>query len=121
MLAEGERQDDIEILAIDENLGVVTLSYAGTKTSVNFKDNAAATIAQPTPPPGAPGGPGGPGMPGAPGMPSPNGNAAGQVPPGLAPGAHLPIVNPARPTRRNEPGAPGAALFWRMGRIAASV
>lgn len=86
MLTEGERQDDLEVLSIDERGGIVRVTYAGDSVSVNFKDNAVASTT-----PAAPG-PGGPGAPGAP--------ANRNIPPG----ALLPGFHPGAP-----PAVPGAA------------
>ena len=49
LLSEGERQDDLEVVAIDEQAATVKVSYAGVETTLNFKDNgvASATPAAP--------------------------------------------------------------------------
>jgi len=57
LLKEGERLDDLEVLAIDETGGIVKVSYAGDPLSLNFKDNGVASTTPAGPPPGAPGGP----------------------------------------------------------------
>ena len=109
MLAEHERMDDLEVLAIDEVAGSVKVSYAGIETTVNFKDNAVATAASAAPAPPVPG------APGAPGGPAPNPGFPGQPPPGMNP--FLKQQFPARPIRAGEtapglapaPGQPGAA------------
>jgi hypothetical protein len=73
LLREGERQDDLEVLVIDENIGAVKVRCAGTEMTVNFKDNAVATAAPAPPVPGPPGAPAtSPGVPAArPGVPGP--------------------------------------------------
>jgi len=115
MLAEHERLDDLEVVAIDEVAGSVKVTYGGMEFTVNFKDNGAASVAQPAGPP-----PGTPGVPGAPAAP------AGFFPGMAQPGMAQPGVNPAfkqqfppRPVRGGEmvpvpgqvpsPGQPAAA------------
>ena len=71
LLTEGERQDELEVLAIDEKEGSVKLNYAGVQITVNFKDNAAASTAPATPGP-VPGAPGQPPTEGKPGFRPPN-------------------------------------------------
>jgi len=101
MLAEHERLDDLEVVAIDEVAGSVKVTYAGAEFTVNFKDNGAASVAQPA---GAP-----PGAPGAPGL--------------MNPGLPQPGVNPAfRPQFPPRPvrGEPGPGMMPVPGQPAAA-
>jgi len=56
-MEEGDVQDDIEILAIDEKHETAKIRNAGQEFTLNFKENGAKGSATPTPgqPPGAPG------------------------------------------------------------------
>lgn len=101
ILKEGERQDDVEVVAIDEKEGAVKLTYAGEEVSVNFKDNAVATAAPSAPPPGAPAPAGQPGV-----VPRPTmGNPAGH--PAFAPptAPSMPGGNPAANPGATQAGA----------------
>jgi hypothetical protein len=101
MLTEGERQDDLEVVAIDEQAATVKVSYAGVETTLNFKDNGVASTT-----PAAPGAPGA-----KPGPPPP---------PGPAPAFRAPTI-PPRPVRANgppaapQPDAPPAAANSSVG------
>lgn len=103
LLSEGERQDDLEVLVIDEKAGAVRVKCAGTEATVTFKDNAVATAAAPAsaaPPAAAP-----PGVQGAnPALPGGNPGAPGQPHPGLNPA--LQAQMPLRPVRAAAPVVP---------------
>lgn len=110
MLTEGERQDDLEVVAIDEKEGAVKVNYAGDQFSVNFKDNAVASAAPTAPPPGAPGVPG---MPAVNRVPMP-----GTMAPGFRPGVPaVPVAPP--PTPLASQPLPGAAGGVGAGSMAA--
>jgi hypothetical protein len=117
MLAEGERDGDMEMVAIDEVAGSVKVKYAGTEVALNFVDNGAKPTNVPAMPvPGQPGAqPGGfipqppTGLPGVqPSMqgakplptrtlrlPTPTGGATGYNPAGAYPGTVGSYVPPA--------------------------
>ncbi len=92
MLTEGERQDELEVVAIDEKEGVVKVNYAGDVFSVNFKDNAVASTT--------------PAAPSAPGAPP---NRA------LPPGAPAPAFRPAGRGMSPALGAAGRAANAATG------
>jgi hypothetical protein len=58
MLAEGQRQGDVEVMTIDKIARIVKMSYAGTVMTLDFTNNAAKVAAGAPPPGGAPGVPG---------------------------------------------------------------
>jgi hypothetical protein len=94
ILAEGQREGDIEVLEIDEKEGVVKVNDFGTITNISFKNNG-VTIAS-GPPAGGPPPP--PGMPN-PGMapPQPGGAPPGagyQYQPRSIPMGRTPRTNP---------------------------
>jgi hypothetical protein len=64
MLAERQRQGDVEVLSIDEVARTVKVDYAGTILTLDFTNNAAKAVAV-APVPGA--------TPGVPGLPPPTG------------------------------------------------
>jgi hypothetical protein len=49
----GQRQDDIEVLAIDEKAGVVKVNYGGTVTDLDFENDGIKAPPAPAPAPGA--------------------------------------------------------------------
>src|SRR5262249_22165214 len=56
ILAEGQREGEIEVLEIDEKAGIVKLHQSGQAVSLNFEKNGAKLpAAAPVPPPPAPG------------------------------------------------------------------
>ena len=76
MLSEGQRQDGIEIVAIDEKAGKVTVNNNGIPETLDFLNNGAKLMAA-APPPTTPGViPPPPGMPGHPGALGPGGARA---------------------------------------------
>lgn len=78
-MEEGDVQDDIEILAIDEKRETARIRNAGQEFTLNFKENGAK--GSPTPAPGQP--PGAPGAIPAPvsaGLANPNANRGGTGP-----------------------------------------
>ncbi|MBU6399731.1 MAG: hypothetical protein KGS61_05385 [Verrucomicrobia bacterium] len=87
-LAEGERQGDIEVKAINEAAETVTILNGNETLTLNFKDHgntASPQPAAPPPRPGAlPGAPPAPGVPPAPGLAYPPGYRG--YPPGRTPG-----------------------------------
>jgi len=85
MLAEGQRQGDVEVTSIDEIAGIVKLSYAGTPVTLDFTNNAAKAVAVAPPPPA--------GAPGVPGLPPP-------------PGITVPVRG-GGPSGLRQPGTPG--------------
>jgi hypothetical protein len=102
ILAEGQRDGEIEVLEIDDKAGTVKVNNFGTITNLNFKNNG-VVIAN-TPAPGMPV----PGMPGAPpgvgggGIPPPPG------PPGFSPsaaGGYQRSIPMTRNPRMNPTGA----------------
>jgi hypothetical protein len=102
ILAEGQRDGEIEVLEIDDKAGTVKVNNFGTITNLNFKNNG-VVIAN-TPAPGMPM----PGMPGAPpgvgggGVPPPPG------PPGFSPsaaGGYQRSIPMTRNPRMNPTGA----------------
>jgi len=91
MLAEGQREGEVEVVSIDEVAGMVKVSYGGTILTIDFTNNAAKSVAV-APPPG--------GVPGAPGLPRP--------------GIAIPAPNKANPGFR-QPGAPARPLRSPLG------
>jgi hypothetical protein len=92
ILAEGERQGDIEVLEINEKLGSVKVNNAGTIATLTFeKDGPKGSPAGAAPPP-----PGG--VPPPTGMPQP-----AMAPPG----GGSPFPMPTRSLRTQMPGNPG--------------
>ena len=76
VMTEGERQDEIEVIKIDEAAGVVTFNNHGKTEEIALiaASNTGSPANKPGMPPGVPGGPGGAGLPpgaiplGAPGL-----------------------------------------------------
>jgi hypothetical protein len=96
MLAEGERDKELEVISIDEKAGVVKVNNGSNVETLDFVNNGAKLVS--APPPMAGGSPGGipqPGMPGAAGAPGI-----------LSPG---PVANGMRTMRSpRSPNGPGA-------------
>jgi hypothetical protein len=90
VLAEGQREGDIEVLEIDPKEGTVKVNDYGTITTLDFKHNG---ITQTTAPPGVPGAPGGLPHPGG-GLPVPTQNV-NPFTPAAAP-QRLPTTRPMR-------------------------
>jgi hypothetical protein len=63
MLAEGQRDGDLEMLQIDEINRTVKVKFVDTIVPLDFTNNGAKPIAAPPPAPGPPGAPGGPAIP----------------------------------------------------------
>jgi len=74
ILAEGQRDGDIEVVSIDENAGVVKITNRGSPETLDFVNNGAKIVNT------------GPGPAGAPGMVAPQGGIPGQQPGGPGPG-----------------------------------
>ena len=106
MLGEGERQDDLEVVAIDAPGGIVNVRYNGDAISVNFKDNAVASTT-----PAAPGPPGAPGVPGA---MVPRGIVAPPAGGGFHPAGMPPAAAPS-PVASSQPGDASAGAGGGMG------
>jgi hypothetical protein len=86
VLAEGQRDGDIEVLAIDENARTVKVNDYGTVVDLNFDSNGVKTAASPVPgpPPHAPGfNPAAVANPSAPAAPGtlPTAHSPGRLPP----------------------------------------
>ena len=58
MLAEGQREGDVEVMSIDKIARTVKLSFAGTVVTLDFTNNAAKAVAVAPVPSAAPGVPG---------------------------------------------------------------
>jgi hypothetical protein len=89
IIAEGTRDGDLEVLAIDEKAGTVKINYAGVASTLNFEQNGVKLTGSAPPPAGAPGA-----------LPMPGGIAAPNPGPGgnpFVPGAGG--FNKAIPTR----------------------
>jgi hypothetical protein len=89
-LGEGEQQDEVKVIKIDEKANTVELSLMGVITNLTFSAKA--------PPPAPPGAPGQP----FPGIPSP-------VNTGVNPGAIPGNYNRTLPNRQMRTGSPGGA------------
>jgi hypothetical protein len=92
ILAEGQRDGDIEVVSIDENAGVVKITNRGSPETLDFVNNG-AKIVNTGPGPAA----------GAPGMVAPQGGIPGQQLGGPGPGGMKSI--PPRIPRTANPGA----------------
>jgi len=103
-LAEGEQQDEVRVLKIDEKAGSVEINLMGTVTNLTFAAKMPPSAPQPGAPPGQP----------IPGIPSPVNTG---VNPAMAPGGFNRSL-PGRPLRVNPDGGvaptsglPGAASY----------
>lgn len=105
VLSEGERQGEIEVLAIDENAGTIKFKNHGIEETLNMKDDADKPVLGAAPPPvTAP--PGGVPRP-VPGVPQPAGAVNPVMP---APGSVTTIGgSPSSIPQRQIRGAGGAA------------
>jgi hypothetical protein len=114
ILAEGQREGEIEVLEIDEKAGIVKLHQSGQAVSLNFEKNGAKLpAAAPVPPPPVPG------------QVNPVSAAAAQQPVPYVPGAPPPVSTglnkiPTRQLRVPQAGGPpipgipqGGANFQR--------
>jgi len=97
MLTEGQREDDLQVDRIDEVARTVTVTYAGTVSTLDFTNNAAKMMAVAPPPM--------PAMPGARGAAPPA--AAGIHPPTPA---HPGLRQPAGPASDKRPMRTGAGM-----------
>jgi hypothetical protein len=77
MLAEGQRQGEVEVTSIDEIRGIVKVIYAGTAMTLDFTNNAAKAVAVAAAPAGA-GAAAVPGRGSAPGIAIPSRGTAGR-------------------------------------------
>ena len=101
VLAEGQRDGEIEVLAIDENARTVKVNDYGTVVDLNFESNGVKIAASPVPaaPPNAPGY-----------KPASFANPSGPAAPGRLPTPHWPGRLPSMPgagTAFGTPRAPG--------------
>ena len=93
ILAEGQRDGDIEVISIDEKAGIVRLTYGGDPVTLSFEKDG-------------PKGPGGPG--GGPQGPPPG--APPQAPPGITrPGLRTIPTRSLRPPMPGAPALPGTS------------
>lgn len=97
-LTLGQRQDDVEVLEIDEKNGIVKVNDYGTITNLTWEANGIKVAAAPTPQPAVPGAP-------VPGVPQPN---PGAFNPG-GPARAVPTGRSMRtvPGTGGQPGQPG--------------
>jgi hypothetical protein len=94
MLAEGQRDGTVEVLAIDEKAGTVRISNGGTIEMLDFINNGAKVVNAPTPVAGM-------SPPGMPTMPAP---PAAMTPSGVAPRSSIPTRNPGTAGSGSGPG-----------------
>lgn len=114
VLAEGQREGDVEVLKIDEKAGTVQLRLAGKEMTINFDDNGVKTASVPAP-----------GIPGKPGVPMPGGLVRPIGLPGATPAGISPGMTPVLPRTMRLPGSPttpaaGSAMGYSPG-VAAPV
>jgi len=122
-IMEGNREDGIDVLAIDERLGTVKVRFENEVSTLNFKDNAVATVNPVAPPPGTPpaGAPGfSPGKPAAPGPVPPGARGFSPGMPGMGSAANPPgnlptAMNPLGGTSGLGGGIPGAMGAYAGG------
>ena len=98
ILAQGQRDGDIEVLEIDDKAGTVKVNNFGTITNLSFKNNGVVIANSPPPTPGMPGAP--PAFGG--GVPPPRGNP-GFSPPGSSYQRSIPMTRD--PRMNNSTGA----------------
>jgi hypothetical protein len=118
ILAEGQREGDIEVLEINDKVGSVKVNNAGTVQTLTFEKDGAKLPATPAPvAPGVPPAAGGaasiPGLPGARPLPQPPGASP-------TPSFQLPTRTPRLPQVGSQPSVGGVMLPGFQGGGAAA-